>query len=197
MDYALTVRRAFLIILPLLVACGPSPNVPHVSKEPVSVRGWIADVAGSPRAANAELDGMRRMQLFQATNVWIDNAPYVSGGVAENGSFLLLDVPPGNVTITFSAPGAPAANLTLRNIPGDADVFIPAILLKTNSVAVLQPNGVVVRLAAQVSHPTPTGATAVVAGVTVPVMNAPIASMVDRHDYPIPPSGPHAIAIVK
>ena len=140
---------------------------------------------------------MRRIQLFQATNVWIDNAPYVSGGVAENGSFLLLDVPPGNVTITFSAPGAPAAHLTLRNIPGNADGFIPAVLLKPNSVALLQPDGVRVRLAARVSRPTATGAKAIVAGVTVPVINAPIASMVDRHDYPNPPSGPRPIATVK
>lgn len=189
--------RHLCLILLLLFACGPAPNTPHVSKEPVSVRGWIADVAGTPHGANAELDAMRKLQIFQATNVWIDDAPYVSGGVAENGSFLLLDVPPGNVTITFSAPGAPSAKLSLKNIPGDADVFIPDLLLKGDSVALLNPKGVTVRLAARVDRLTPTGAAAIIAGASVPVMNAPVGSMTDRHDYPNPPSGPRPIATVK
>lgn len=189
-------RRAFLLLL-LLIACGPEGNVPHVSKEPVSVRGWIADIDGAPHGANAELEAARMLQLFQATNVWIDNAPYVSGGVAENGSFLLLDVPPGNTTITFSAPGAPEARLTLKNIPGNADVFIPNVLLRRDSVVILQPNGAMVRVATRVERPTATGATAIVAGVPVPVMNVPIAAMTDRHDYPNPPSTLRPLAVVK
>jgi hypothetical protein len=183
-----------------IVACGPSnPNAPQVSKEPLSVRGWIVDVAGSPHAPfqTPETDAARRMQLFQSTNVWVENAPYVSGGVAENGSFILLDVPPGNTTVTFSAPGATAARLVLQNIPGNADVFVPAILLKPDSVALLDPKSVTVRLAAGVNRPTPTGMTAKVAGLAVPVVNTPIAQMSDRHDYPNPPAGLRPIAIVK
>lgn len=161
------------------------------------MRGWIADVAGVRHGENAELDAVRRLQMFQATNVWIDEAPYVSGGVAENGSFLLLDVPPGNVTITFSAPGAPSAKLKLQNIPGNADIFIPALLLKGDSVQLLEPNQVVVRIAARVDRLTPAGKTAVVAGVKIPVFNAPIASLTDRHDYPNPPAGVRPMATVK
>jgi hypothetical protein len=189
--------RRLVALLLFLVACGPAPNTPHVSKEPISVRGWIVDVAGVPHGANAELDAVRRLQQFQATNVWIDDAPYVSGGVAENGSFLMLDVPPGNTTITFSAPGAPSAKLSLKNIPGNADVFIPGVLLKGDSVALLQPNAVTVRIAAHVDRPTPTGATATVAGLGVPVVNAPVASMADRHDYPNPPTAVRPVATFK
>src|SRR2546430_977865 len=169
----------------------PAPRTPRVSKEPTSVRGWIVDVAGSPKAPfqTPETDAMRRMQLFQSANVWIDNAPYVSGGVAENGSFLLLDVPPGNNTIVFSAPGAPNARLVLQNIPGNADVYVPAILLKADSVALLDPKRVQVRLAAKIDKPAPTRLTAIVAGLTVPVVNTPLAQMTDRHDYPNPPAG--------
>jgi hypothetical protein len=191
-------RRLFALMF--IVACGPSnPNAPQVSKEPLSVRGWIVDVAGSPHASfqTPETDAARRMQLFQSTNVWVENAPYVSGGVAENGSFILLDVPPGNTTVTFSAPGAAAARLVLQNIPGNADVFIPAILLKPDSVALLDPKSVTVRLAAPVNRPTPTGMTAKVAGLAVPVVNTPIAQMTDRHDYPNPPAGLRPIATVK
>ena len=183
-----------------MVACGPDdPTAPRVSKEPTSVRGWIVDVAGSPKAPfqTPETDAMRRLQLFQSANVWIDNAPYVSGGVAENGSFLLLDVPPGNITITFSAPGAPNARLVLQNIPGNADVFVPAVLLKPESVTLLDPKGVQVRLAAKVEKPVPTKLSATVAGLTVPVINTPIMQMTDRHDYPNPPAGLRPIATVK
>ena len=188
-----------LALLLLMAACGEQATTPRVSKEPTSVRGWIADVEGSPRAPfqTPSTDAVRRLQLFQSTNVWVENAPYVSGGVAENGSFLLLDVPPGNITITFSAPGAPAANLVLENIPGNADVFVPALLLKPNSVGLLDPKSVKVRLAARIDRPNPTGSNARVAGLTVPVMNTPIAQMSDRHDYPNPPRGLAPIATFK
>jgi len=192
MSYPVAVPRIALVLL-IATACSP-PNTPHVSKEPVSVRGWIADVANVPHGANAELESVRRLQQFQATNIWIDDAPYVSGGVAENGSFLLLDVPPGNVTITLSAPGAPDVKLPLKNIPGNADIFIPAVLLRGNSVVLLQPKDVTIRLAAQVDRPTPTGRTGTVAGLSVPVINTPIAAMTDRHDYPNPPAGVRPLA---
>ena len=193
------VNRILPIALLALACGGPAPNTPHVSRDPISVRGWIADVEQAPNTSfrTVETEAARRIQLFQSTNLWIDNAPYVSGGVAENGSFILLDVPPGNVTITFSAPGAPAAHLVLARVPGNADVFIPGLLLKRDSVGLLDPKGVKVRLAAKVKRPTPTGKTAIVAGLAVPVIDTPLAAMVDRLDYPNPPSGPTPIAIVK
>jgi len=186
-----------LLLLILAIACAGDPNAPQVSKEPVSVRGWIADVSGAPQSSSPELDSARRTQVFQSTNVWIDDAPYVSGGVAENGAFLLLDVPPGDITVSFSAPGAPAAKLILKNIPGNADVFVPSLLLKSNGVALLDPQGVKVRLAARVDKPVPTRLTANVAGLTVPVINTPIGQMVDRHDYPVLPPGFRPLATVK
>jgi hypothetical protein len=192
--------KRWAAILLLALACGDSdPNAPRVSKEPISVRGWIVDVAGSPKAPfqTPETEAVRRMQLFQSIGVWVDNAPYVSGGISENGAFILLDVPPGNPVITFTGPGAPAARLVLQNIPGNADVLIPAMLLKPDSVTLLEPANVKVRLAVRVDHPTPTGLTANVAGLAVPVMNTPLAAMTDRHDYPNPPVSPKPLATVK
>src|SRR5439155_7700931 len=103
--YSLIMRLLPSILLLALACAAPDPNTPRVSKEPISVRGWIADVAGSPHAPfqTPETEAVRKLQLFQSASVWVDNAPYVSGGVAENGSFILLDVPPGNITITFNA----------------------------------------------------------------------------------------------
>jgi len=195
----LSAMNRWLAIGFLAAACGaPTPNNPHVSRTPISVRGWIVDIESPPNAYHTiETEWARKRQLFQQTNVWVDNAPYISGGVAENGSFILLDVPPGNVAVSFSAPGAPLVRLVLQHVPGNADVFIPALFIKHDSVALLEPNGVKVRLAAKVKDATPTGATAVVAGLTVPVVNTPMVAMMDRLDYPIPPSGPTPIAIVK
>src|SRR5207253_6240693 len=192
--------RAAVVLMILFAACGGSePNTPRVSKEPISVRGWIVDVEGSPHASvqTVETDSVRRLELFQSTTVWVDNAPYVSGGVGPNGSFLLLDVPPGDVTITFTAPGAPAAKLKLQKIPGNADVFVPAILLKKDSVALLDPKSLKVRVAMKIDRPAPNGVTTVVAGFPVPVMNTPIAQMNDRHDYPNPPNAPTPLATVR
>jgi len=85
----------------------------------------------------------------------------------------------------------------LEHVPGNADVFIPALFIKHDSVALLEPKGVKVRLAAKVKQPAPTGATAIVAGLTFPVVNTPMDAMMDRLDYPIPPNGPVPIATVK
>ncbi|HEY8713449.1 MAG TPA: hypothetical protein VIM68_11300 [Thermoanaerobaculia bacterium] len=180
-------RFTILIAVVLAAACGnEKTRTSTVSKEPVSVRGWIDDVQGSVKSTTPELETARRSQIFQATQIWVENADYVSGGVAENGAFILLDVPPGNVTIGLSAPGAEHARLVLQNIPGTADVFIPAVVLEPNGATVVNPRDVKVRVAAEVANPTPTGKTAIVAGVSVPILNVPLSAMVDRHDYPRP-----------
>lgn len=194
-------KRFILIVTLLTVGCGggTEPKGPHVAKDPISVRGWIVDVDSGPNTAyhTIETESARKQNLFRGTNVWIENAPYVSGGVAETGAFLLLDVPPGNVTITFSAPGAPAARLVLGQIPGNADVFVPAMMLKRDTVALLDPASVKVRLAAQVGKAVPSGAFATVAGQRIPVMRTPINQMIDRLDYPTPPAAQRPLATVK
>ena len=169
-------------------------------REPVSVRGWIYDVErnvaeGSFKTVETEV--ARRAEMFAQTSVWIDNVAYVSGGVAEDGSFILLDVPPGNVTISFSAPGAETARLPLQNIPGNSDVLVPGLILKKDGSAVTDPKALRVRLPSGVSASKPTNATAIIAGHTVPIIETPYNQMVDRRDYPAPPGSARAIATVK
>lgn len=193
-------KFAAFVVLVNIAACGPpEPAGPMLSKEPISVRGWIVDVEGGASSPyqTVETEAFRKSQLFQTMNVWVDNAPYVSGGVAETGAFLLLDVPPGNVTIVFSAPGAPQARLVLQNIPGNADVFVPSILLRRDSVALLDPKSVMVRLAGSVDRAKPTGATAQVAGRAVAIMTTPIREMSDRHDYPVRPPAVRPLGTVR
>ena len=117
----------------LVLSCGggAKPGT-AVSKDPVSVRGWIADVdsgAPSDRFRTVETESARRMAAFQAMNVWVEGAPYASGGVAENGSFIFLDVPPGKAAIGFSTTGVPQAVLTLENVPPNADILVPGLVL--------------------------------------------------------------------
>ena len=182
--------KRFILILALLAAAcggGKEPAGPHVARDPISVRGWIVDVDSGPNNAyhTIETEAARKQNLFRGTNVWIENAPYVSA------------TPPGNVTITFSAPGAPAARLVLANIPGNADVFVPAMMLKRDGVALLDPASVKVRLADNIVKATPTGAFATVAGQRIPVMRTPINQMIDRLDYPNPPATQAPLAVVK
>lgn len=184
----------------ILTACGggePSPARPRLAKEPLSVRGWIADVEGASKGAvtTAETESARLIQQFQATNIWIDGNNFVSGGVAETGAFILLDVPPGNVTVSFNAPGAEDAKLVLRDLPGNADVFVPALMLKRGGSASLQPEGIRVRIPARVDKPRDTGRKAIVAGVAVPVWEAPYSAFGDRREYP--ERGMRPLAIVK
>ena len=192
--------RLLPLVLLAFAACVDKPsNQLPLSKEPISVRGWVSDVEGSPTVPlrTPETEAVRKIQLFQSTDVEVDNAPYVSGGVAENGSFVLLDVPPGTVTLTFHAPGAPGARLVLQNVPGSADVFIPAILLKKNGgVALLDPKRIRVRVADKIDKPHPSGKSALINGANFPVTVVPINDMVDRRDWPNPP-GARPLATVR
>jgi hypothetical protein len=191
------------LLLLIFISCGGESRTARDgrSREPISVRGWIADVdAGKPDSGafrTVETEAARRLALFQSTTVWVDNAPYVSGGVAENGSFLLLDVPPGNVTIAFTAPGVQTSNLVLQNVPGNADVLVPDITLRRGTVVLGSPAQVTVRMAVKEPKAKPNGATAIVAGQKVAVIDTPIAQMSDRHDLPAPPNASAPMTTVK
>jgi len=180
-------------------ACGGRENdntVYSLSRNPVSVRGWVLDVKGAQRAEIMEVEIARRTQLFASSSVWVENSEYSSGGIAENGAFIILDVPPMNATIGFNAPGAEAAKLVLQNVPGTADVFIPDVILEPNGATVLDPKKIQVRLPAEVDKPRLTGKNAIVAGYTVPIIETPLAQMMDRREYPNP-GGFRPVATVK
>ena len=197
-------NRLAVFALFLLVACDEKPADPNrlqLSKQPISVRGWITDVGDAPAGdtfRTVETEAARRIGLFQQTNVWVENAPYVSGGVAETGAYILLDVPPGDVTVSFTAPGAENAQLKMSGIPGSADVLIPEMLLKPGTAELLRPDLVRVRIAARIDKPRPTGRNATIAGRAIPIIEVPLKEMMDRRDWPTPPGmGQAPVATVK
>lgn len=192
--------RRLLVALLFLVACGhegKDPNSVHdISRQPVSVRGWILDVKGAHPADSPDLEIARRTELFQSTSVWVENEQFASGGIAENGSFLILDVPPNKAIVGFNAPGAETARLVLEGVPGTADVIIPFVILEPGGAKVFDPKLIRIRLPADVDKASPTGKTANIGGYQVPIINTPIAEMTDRRDYPNP-GGFRPVAIVK
>jgi hypothetical protein len=196
-------KKGLAIALFLLAAaCGGEQQASKLSRQPVSVRGWIEDVetptSGTGDFKTVETEAARRLAMFQQTSAWIEGAPYASGGVSEAGSFVLLDVPPGNVTISFNAPGAETAQLVLQNLPPNADVLIPGLVLKAGGSSLAQPDKVMVRVPSAANASKPTGATATIAGRPIPIMEVPLRELENRRDYP-PPGGVQAapVATVK
>lgn len=182
-------RRFLAMALFTLVACGGQENsaggeIYRMSREPLSVRGWILDVKGAQRGETVEMELARRTQLFQSTSVWVEDVQFASGGIAENGAFIVLDVPPAKAILGFNAPGAETAQLVLEGVPGSADVFIPDLILENGGATVLDPAKIVIRIPGSVSKPTATNRTAKVAGYTVPIIETPVGAMKDRREYP-------------
>lgn len=176
-------RRLLLAVMILsLVACGNRDDDFRISRDPVSVRGWIRDVKGAKQGETIEMELARRSALFLSSSVWVENVQTASGGIQENGAFVVLDVPPKSAIIGFNAPGAEAARVTLENVPGTADVLIPDLILESGGAKVLDPKKIVVRVIG--SERKATGQIAKVAGYDVQVMQVPITEMMDRRDYP-------------
>lgn len=184
-------------ILVLLVGCGGSKeSVYQLSRSPISVRGWIVDVKGAKHAETMEMEVARRSELFAAASVWVENNEYASGGIAENGAFIVLDVPPGSATLGFNAPGAETAKVVMQDVPGTADVFIPDLVLEPGGATVLDPSKILIRVPGDVDKRTPTGKSAKINAYTVPIYEAPLSEMTDRRDYPNP-GGFRPVATVK
>jgi hypothetical protein len=189
-------RRAALILM-LLAACSSEESgAPKMSRTPLSVRGWITDVAGAKRGETIEMELARRAELFTGASVWIENYEFASGGIAENGAFVILDVPSGSPTINFHVAGAQNAKIVMENVPGNADVFIPDVVLQNGGAKVLDPSKIRIRTAASIDAPKNSGKTAKIAGYDVPIIETPIHMLADRRDYP-DPGGFRPIAIVK
>jgi len=200
-DSLFFVKRPLAIVLLFLAACGgekktADESIYLLNRDPVSVRGWILDVASAKHSDTLEIELARRAELFAATSLWVEQSQYSSGGIAGNGAFIVLDVPPMSATIGFNAPGAQTAKLSMQGVPGNADVFIPDIILEPNGAKVLDPAKILVRVPASIDQRTPTGKFAVIAGHRVPILATPLSQLTDRREYPAP-AGFRPVATVK
>ena len=182
-----------LTLFLLLTACSGEATPRN---RPASVRGWIGDIelTGESYAAVTKVDeALRRMEMLGGANIYVENVKFASGGVEHDGSFLLLDIPPGNARIVFQIPGVADSVLTLENIPSKADVLIPNVKIAGGKATVVDPSKVKVRLPSK--EPKPTNVSMIVSGHRVAAVEVTLKDLADRRDFPTP-EGPKPIAIV-
>lgn len=192
-------KRSLIAVVLVLTACGGGEKKDQgfALSDPVSVRGWVLDVKGAKRGEAMEMEVARRTQMFAASSVWVEGSEYASGGIAENGAFLILDVPPNNTIIGFNAPGAETARVVMEGIPGNADVFLPDLILEPNGAKAFDPSKLLIRApSSDVDRPTDSGKTAKIMGYTVRIIDTPLHQMMDRREYPNP-GGFRPLATVK
>lgn len=190
-------RRALILLPLLLAACSGSESLEKegrgsFKKGPVSIRGWIAEIDLGTKQPDGVFSvtepggtvGHYQRELFKETNFSVRDVPYASGGVADDGSFIILDAPPGKVTVDMQAPGVPLVPLVLENIPPNADVFVPSIKLYPDRFELLEPHRVLVRVPSEGTQRKKAAAQAIVGGLRVDVWEVPLREMMDRRDWP-------------
>lgn len=179
---------ALVLLSSLIAACSPGGGGASARNQPVSVRGWIADVELPPSdmmmVTDPYLQIQRKYAMFRETAIWVEGVDYVSGGVGETGAFIMLDVPPGDSTVTFQPPGMQPAQLKLRQIPPSGDVILPGLLIKGTEIVLFKPEDAMVRLPGSGSERRKLDIPAYVGEQRIAVWEVPVAEMVDRREYP-------------
>lgn len=128
----------------------------------------------------------RQIRVFEQTALSVEGAPFASGGIGGNGSFIILDVPPGDVVINFQPPDGMDAQLTLSGVPPNADILLPGLRYRGTEVEPIDPSKIVVRIPARVKAQQPVAGNVTVAGHKVQVFETPLSQLVDRRDFPEP-----------
>lgn len=183
--------KSLIVLSGLLLVLGciaPEEAGQGPGKTPISVRGWIADIQLPPqeimKVSDPAKERQRMYQFLRDTNVYVVDMPFVSGAIAETGAFILLDVPPGDVTVRFQPPGLPEAELVLTNLPGNADVLIPALRIDGEKVSLQDPSLAVARIPIDEERRTQLDRVVTVGGDPIEVWEVPFSDLVDRREFP-------------
>ena len=180
---------ALMSILLLIAGCTPpEDDGTGPSNTPVSVRGWISHIELPPqdimKVVDPSKERQRMYQFLSDTNIYVVDRPFVSGSIAETGAFLMLDVPPGDITVRFQPPGLPEATLVIRNLPGNADVIIPALRIDGETVSLSDPSKAVARIPIDGDERRKLDDVVHVGDQTIEVWEVPFRDLVDRRDFP-------------
>lgn len=179
-----------LFLVPLLLSACAAPENPGQGpgKTPISVRGWIAYIQLPPqelmKVSDPEQARRHMRQFMEDTNIYVVDMPFVSGSIAETGAFMMLDIPPGDVRIRFQPPGLPEAELLLRNLPGNADVLLPALKIENDQVTLMDPSKAVVRIPVDGGERRKVDSTVFAGSHEIEVWEVPFGDLVDRRDFP-------------
>jgi hypothetical protein len=172
-----------------LAACSQEEGRVRPSSSPVSIRGYIQEIETADpalyRLRSATTGASEaRMEIFRQTSVVVDEFEFASGGVAEYGAFMVLDAPPGTATLTFTAPHVNDVKVRMTNVPENADIFLPGLILTTKGASIADPSKVVVRVPKDGDDEAPGPVT--IAGVQIPVRVAPLSELGNRREWPSP-----------
>jgi len=184
-------RKFTLLLIVLLAAAScavPEDDGSGPGKTPVSVRGWIAYIQLPPQEVMKVSDPakarQRMYQFLRDTNVYVLNMPFVSGAIAETGAFIMLDVPPGDVTVRFQPPGLSEAQLVLRNLPGNADVILGGLKIDGDKVSLIDPSKSVARIPVDGTERRKLDQVVYVGDQQIEVWEVPYNDLVDRREFP-------------
>jgi hypothetical protein len=176
-----------LLLIPLGCSAPEGPGQ-GPGNTPISVRGWISYVQLPPQELMKVTDPVkarqRMVQFLRDTNLYVVDMPFVSGSIAETGAFIMLDVPPGDVTVRFQPPGLPEGELVLRNLPGNADVILPGLTIDGEKVSLLDPSKAVVRIPSEGSERRKLDLVVMVGDQQIDVWEVPYNDLVDRREFP-------------
>lgn len=179
----------FLTILLVASSCAtPEDDGGGPGKTPVSVRGYIAYIQLPPQEMMKVTDPIkaqqRMRQFLSDTNIYVVNMPFVSGSIAETGAFIMLDVPPGDVTVRFQPPGLQEAQLVIRNLPGNADVILAGLKIDGHSVSLIDPSKSVARIPIDGDVRRKLDINVYVGDQPIEVWEVPFNDLVDRREFP-------------
>ncbi len=181
-------KTILTLLVPALLFCGEPKPREGLPAGPVSIRGWVSRVEGVP---NYNASGP-----FYDLNAYVEGIERVTGGVRENGAFIILGVPPGASTIVFQAPGIEGASIHFEGLPPKADVLLPGVVLTPGGATIKNPEAAKVRIPAgregeieQIESATTAN------GVDLPTYNVPLRELGDRLNYPEPPPRSNVISV--
>ena len=184
-------RKLTCLLTLLLIAAScasPEDDGTGPGKNPISVRGWIAYIQLPPQEVMKVSDPakarQRMHQFLSDTNLYVVNMPFVSGAISETGTFIMLDVPPGDVTIRFQPPGLEEAQLVLRNLPGNADVLLAGLRIDGKKVSLIDPSKSVVRIPIDEDVRRKLDQVVYVGDQEIEVWEVPYADLIDRREFP-------------
>lgn len=181
-------RVLLTLLVPALLFCGEPKPRGELPAGPVSVRGWVSKVEGVPHYGE---DGN-----FYDLNAYVEGIERVSGGVQENGAFIILGVPPGQSTIVFQAPGIEDAAIHFEGLPPRADVLLPGIILTPDGATISNSEAAKVRIPRGTEGETEEiESTTTANGVTLPTYMVPTRKLGDRLNYPEPPKRGNIITV--
>lgn len=192
--FRITRLAAVAIVLAALAGCETDPEIEaelERRRSPASVRGWIWDIdAPAPTAPGtlsvvdpALAESQRRQRLFEQSNIALENVQHASGGLTETGSFIILDAPPRAMTILFQTPLGDA-RLPITNIPPNADIYLPNVVITKSGASFAEPGALRVRIPGD--QKAKTGQIVRIGEHRVEVEQVPIGELVDRRDFPAP-----------